>query len=153
MTKREFRLQPVLHYKENLVELRKLELAAAQRKLHAGRTILEELKAEERQVARLIREQHEAGELDLAVLGVGRAYLEDLQHRVGGQELTVKELEVAVLERMEALVSAKQEQETLERLKERARAQFNREMLQLEARLVDESATAGFNRRPIDNEE
>lgn len=148
MPKHSFRLQPVLNYRESIVELRQMELGAAQSRLLAGKTRLENLQAEAHQVAQLITAQQQApGELDLVFLGMYRTYLEDLQSRIARQELVVRELAAAVERCLEALVSAKQEQETLEKLKARSKELFDQTMLQIEGRMIDESATSGFNRR------
>ena len=147
MTKHNFRLQPVLNYKESIVELRQMELGAAQASLQAGKTLLENLQVEAHQVAQLITVQQAPGELDLVVLGMCRTYLEDLLSRIARQELVVIELAAVVERCLEALVSAKQEQETLEKLKARAKELFDQTMLQIESRIIDESATSGFNRR------
>jgi|GEM_PF-4661873 len=124
-----------------------MELGVAQSGLQAEKTRLANLQSEAHRVAQFLAAHQAPGELDLVALDLYRAYLERLQGHIVRQELVVKEKTTLVEHCLEALVTAKQEQETLEKLKAHAKELFDQTMLQIEGRMIDESATSGFNRR------
>jgi len=138
-----FSLQPVLSYKENLVDLLERQLAQLFARRKAVEMVLVSLHQERQQVhRRLVAERQ--GVLKLGTLWQHQVYLDWLGERIDAQEKRLTRLDEQVDEKRKELLTAMQEKRMLEKLKEKARKRFLVELERREADLHDEMATVRF---------
>jgi len=141
----QFRLERVRALRERKKDIARQELSVAMGRLSDSE---ERLETVEQRLERARTDQRGgAGALSGRELQARQAFLEHVERqRVAGiHELTRSRGEVD--ERGAALSVAAQEQETLERLKERQRAAHGREMQRLEGQALDEIALDRHRRR------
>jgi flagellar FliJ protein len=140
-----FRLERVRELRERREDEAKLALAAA---------MADHFRAEEQVMAAAQRIEHaRLAQLDASCsqrtgtdLVAHQAYLErtESDHRASRHDLHQREGEVS--DRRDALSLAARERQALERLKERRRAEYQREAARLEALTLDEIAINNFRR-------
>jgi flagellar FliJ protein len=140
-----FRLERVRELREHREDEAKLELASA---------LADHFRAEEQvQVAEQRIEHARLAQLDATRsqrtgtdLLAHQAYLErtESDHRASRHDLNQREIEVD--DRRDALSLAARERQALERLKERRRAEYQREADRVEALALDEIAINSFRR-------
>ena len=138
-----FSLQPVLSYKESLVDLLERQLAQLFAMRSAIETVLASLRQERRQIHyRLIAERQ--GVLRLDRLWYHQTYLDWLGERIEEQERQLAQLDEEIEKKRGELLSLMQEKRMLEKLKEKIKQRFMMEMERREADLHDEMASARF---------
>ena len=140
-----FRLERVRALRERREDAAKEELAGA---MLRHRRCEEEVQAAAARIARAHAAQVDATRLPSSAhdLIARQAYLERAEraHQATRQDLQRHELELA--QRREALTQAARERQALERLKERRRADHEREVARQEGLMLDEIALNGFRR-------
>ena len=137
MPRYRFRLQRVLETKEREEERCKLELAIAERRLGREERRLEEHFVEwERSRQEVLRPA--ARVLDLAREAGWRSYFEYLAREIRRQREAVKHCARNVTAARTELLEASKEKKALERLKEKGRLAFLREMDRREQKELDE---------------
>lgn len=146
MPRFKFSLEPVLQYKASLVELLQMELATLQQHAREARAVLAALTAEREHTNAVLRDKLNQGQLDIDTVTRYRTYLEDLSERLSRQESVVADLEAQVADKRQELIEVQQDEEMLTELKQRQFDHFLEKLDQVEARLIDESAIANFNR-------
>jgi len=127
-----FPLQPVLTYKESLVDVLERELA----QLFAMRKRIE--------MVLVALHQERQGLLQLNRLWRYQVYLDWLGERIEEQERRLAQLDDQIEEKRRELIAALQEKRILEKLKEKAKEQFLAEMEHREADFNDEMTLARF---------
>ena len=138
-----FSLQPVLSYKESLVDLFGRQLAQLFSERKVIETALVALHQERRQMrVRVVVERQ--GVLHLDRLWHYQVYLDWLGERIDEREKELAEMDARIEEKRRELLAAMQEKRMLEKLKERATERFMAEMERREATLHDEIATTRF---------
>lgn len=138
-----FSLQPVLSYKESLVDLFGRQLAQLFSERKVIETVLVALHQERNQThGRLVEERH--GVLHLDRLWHYQVYLDWLGERIDEREKELAEMDARIEEKRRELLSAMQEKRMLEKLQEKARERFMAELERREATLHDEIATTRF---------
>ena len=138
-----FSLQPVLSYKESLVDLFGRQLAQLLSERKVIETVLVALHQERNQThGRLVEERH--GVLHLDRLWHYQVYLDWLGERIDEREKELAEMDARIEEKRRELLSAMQEKRMLEKLQEKARERFMAELERREATLHDEIATTRF---------
>lgn len=152
MARQGFRLQPVLNYREQIVEMRQQELAALERALQAERLALATLQGRIQAVAREIRDAQRSVPLDCARIVEQFIYLQELQNREKEQKERIASLTKEVEAKRAELVQAMQEKETIEKLKERFLAQQREEELRQEVKTLDEISVVRFHRESVAEE-
>ena len=140
-----FTLQPVLSYKESLVDLFERQLAQLFGTRKAIEMTLVSLYQERHQIHRLLVAERR-GLLQLDRLWHHQVYLDWLAERIHEQERQLAQLGQWIEEKRRELLAAMQEKRMLEKLKERATERFVMEMERREADFYDEMATARFGR-------
>jgi flagellar FliJ protein len=140
-----FRLERVRALRERREDAAKEELAGA---MLRHRRSEEEVQEAAARIARARAAQVDATRLPSSAhdLIAQQAYLERTEraHQATRQDLQRHELELA--QRREALTQAAQERQALERLKERRRAEHEREVARQEGLMLDEIALNGYRR-------
>jgi len=138
-----FPLQPVLTYKESLVDVLERELAQlfAMRK-RIGMVLV--ALHQERQHLRHRVVQERQGLLQLDRLWQHQVYLDWLGERIEEQERRLARLDDEIEEKRRELIVALQEKRILEKLKEKAKERFLVEMEHREADFNDEMTLARF---------
>lgn len=132
-----FSLQAVLDYRTSLVEALEIELGRLTASLLRARKILEELRETR---TRLIGELRASmlGELDLVKISQLRVNVELLDVKITRQEEEVERIAKEVEAKRQELVKARQDEEVLVILKEKAIAAFQNEMKLRENRAQDD---------------
>jgi flagellar FliJ protein len=132
-----FSLQAVLDYRTSLVEALEIELGRLMATLLRAQKILEEMREKR---TRLIGELRDAmlGELDLVKISQLRVNVELLDVKIARQEEEVERIEKEVEAKRQELIKARQDEEVLVILKEKAIAAFLNEMKLRENRAQDD---------------
>jgi len=138
-----FSLQPVLSYKESLVDLFERQLAQLFATRKAVETMLMSLYQERHQIHHLLATERR-GVLQLDRLWHHQVYLDWLAERIHEQERQLAQLGQWIEEKRRELLAAMQEKRMLEKLKEKATERFMVEQEHREADFYDEMATARF---------
>ena len=143
-----FTLQPVLSYKENMVDL--LERQLAQLLAERGRlqALLNALYAQ-RSKAPVSLQREQRGHLQVDRIQQHRLYLDWLQERIEEEQRRLVELDARVTAKRNELVAMMQDKEMLERLKERVEDRFFARLENQEADLNDEIAIAQYVRTGV----
>lgn len=142
-----FSLQPVLEYREHLMEILQSELAELERELMAQKRNLEDLQDRMSQVAGTIRRRQGEGTVDCDDMNRLLHYFELLRMAELQQQKKVKELlESTELKRQE-LVEAAQAKQCLEKLRERFIERMRQEELLQEGKTLDEIGVVRFHNR------
>lgn len=141
-----FSLEPVLRYKESLVDLFQMELATLEQRARQARAVRDALKTQIEHSNAELRDRLDQGRLDVDEVNRYRIYAADLSRRLDRQQAIVADLEAQVASKREELLEVRQDQEMLEELKQRQLERFQEEVHQAEAQLIDESAIVAFNR-------
>ncbi|MBS1254110.1 MAG: hypothetical protein MAG451_03166 [Anaerolineales bacterium] len=142
-----FSLEAVLAYRESIVEMRQVELAKVERKVRQARAVRDGLVAEVKQSHADL--QALFGQDGLSIEAVRRVefYRQSLTERLKQQRAAVADLEAEASVKREELLKAQQDMEVLTELEARQFRRFVETLEETEARLIDESAITGFNRR------
>ncbi len=145
-----FRLQKLLEVKQLREDLRKQELAAAQRALERERAELARLEAAWARALADLRDECR-GTLDVETIRLRHRHLALLGRRMIEREAAVQRLAREEAARREALVEARRGRLTVERLKERAYARYRLEAARVEQAFLDEVGTTRYAREGGDD--
>ncbi len=140
-----FALQPVLSFKEDMVDL--LERQLAQLFAERGRllAVLAALRAQ-RSEAHLQLQREQLGILRLERIRQYLAYLERLSEQIDDEQGHLDELETRIEAKRAELLAMMQDKDMLERLKEKAKNRFLAELEKQEDDLSDELSLAQYVR-------
>jgi len=147
MGRQPFQLQPVLIYRESLVEAREVELAAALKAQAQAEQALRELQEERTRCQAQVRAQRLLERLDPLELTVVEAYLVHLEERLAEQAALVQQLAAQTEQRRAALAEALKEQKKIQRLKERHELVAAQEEARIDQTRADDLNTARYARR------
>lgn len=139
-----FRLASVLRYRERIEEEKKLLLAAEQRKLAEAEATRQRLRTNREALARELVAGHRR--FDVETLRVTYAHLDFLAREINTADWHVATCQSAVDVARDVLVRASKDRKILDRLRERARENFNREQLRLEQHDLDEANSQRYVR-------
>jgi len=143
-----FPLQPVLAYKEDMVDLLERQLAQLLGERRRLQAVLSALRAQRSQMhVQLQREQR--GTLRLERIQQYRLYLDLLRERIDDEQRRLAELEARIDAKRDELLAMMQDKEMLERLREKAEARFLTHLENQEADLNDELALVQFVRTNV----
>ncbi len=140
-----FRLESVLQYRTQLVEVRQLELAILQRSLEAETARLASLRVQMETLAMQIREQQESHALDCEGLRSSLGAFEHVAQRVVEQMAVVAGIEQQTETKRAELSGAMQDKQVLEKLKERQLAEQQQEAIRKEGQVLDEMSVLRFH--------
>jgi flagellar FliJ protein len=142
-----FRLERVRALRERSEDLAKEEFAASLTLRMRGEALLRSV-CEELEGAHATERALVTGDgMDGATLASLQAYRERVERRREAAAIDLERAEEELAARRDALVSASRERQVLERLKDRRRADHERERNRLEGVVLDEIATNRHNRR------
>jgi flagellar protein FliJ len=142
-----FSLERVRAVRERRERLAQQELARSMNRLAGSE---EQLRSIEHDIERARDEQRGAaagGPVGAEALRERQAFLERIEAERGRREAELERSEAGVQESGARLTTAATEHEMLKRLRERRRGEHNREVARLEAGVLDELATARYQRR------
>jgi len=141
-----FRLQSVLNLKASMVESLEMEFARLRVAHQNEEDILTSLEQALDEQSKALQEKQGGGPIDLDEIQLRQSYVKLLDDHVAQQTVRVeKSLEQLETKRTE-LVKGMQEEQTLEKLRERHVQRGAKEMLRMEARDIDEIATTRYTR-------
>lgn len=133
-----FALQAVLDYRHSLVEALEIELG----RLHAARQeaqrVLDDLLANQQQLYADLHHRQIAGPLDLSLIAQARISLKALEKRIADQIQYLAQLDQQIEAKRLQLVKAKQDEETLAKLKEKELERWAEEEARQEDRQRDD---------------
>jgi len=135
-----FSLQPVLSYKESLVDVLERQLAQLFSARQAIQRALVTLHQERHQLHRRLVPERQ-GHLRLDRLLHCQIYLDWLGERIDERSKQLAEMDERIDEKRRELLSAMQEKQMLEKLRERAVERFMADLERREADLHDEIAS------------
>lgn len=132
-----FSLQPVLDYRHNRVEVLEVELGRLLQTQQRGLTILEALQDSRGRIINQLKDGQQ-GDIDLFLVSRLRSSLNNINERITQQEKYLIELNYQVQEKRNEVISAKQDDEALQTLKDREIERYMAEQAQKENRLQDD---------------
>ncbi|NMC11361.1 MAG: flagellar export protein FliJ [Chloroflexi bacterium] len=132
-----FSLQPVLDYRHNRVEVLEIELGRLLQTQKRGQTVLEALHDSRGRIINQLKDGQQ-GDIDLFLISRLRSSLNNVNERIIQQEAYLVELEYQVQEKRKEVISAKQDDEALQTLKDREIERYMAEQAQKENRLQDD---------------
>ncbi|MBN1536741.1 MAG: flagellar export protein FliJ [Anaerolineales bacterium] len=132
-----FSLQPVLDYRHNRVEILEVELSRLLQTQQRGLTILEALHDSRGRIITQLKDGQQ-GDIDLFLISRLRSSLNNINERITKQETYLIELDYQVQEKRNEVISAKQDDEALQTLKEREIERYMTEQAKKENRLQDD---------------
>jgi flagellar export protein FliJ len=132
-----FSLQPVLDYRHNRVEILEVELGRLLQTQKRGQTILEALQDSRGRIITQLKDGQQ-GEIDLFLVSRLRSSLNNINERITQQETYLVELNYQVQEKRQEVISAKQDDEALQTLKDHEIERYQAEQAQKENRLQDD---------------
>ena len=141
-----FKLEPLLMHRRNQEESAQKELAQARRKLADEREKLNQAKKEKQQcIHNLQAEKRECN--NFYTIKLYESYIGRLSGDIEEQGMCVQRAAHAVDQTRRKLISAMQKHKTLQKLKQKSRQNFERELLQNERKLMDELASIRHARK------
>lgn len=143
-----FSLQSVLDYYHSRVETLEVELGRLLQAHQQAEAQLEALKADRLQLFENLR-QKQLGHLDLAEISNLRLNLKVVEVRIEQQVMVLAELAQKIRQQRQLVVAAKQDEETLNILKQKEEARFHAEELKQENRLRDDIYIAQAHQRAM----
>jgi len=143
--KYKFELQTVLEVKQHLEKQRQQQLAALESKLNAEKKALLSLIQEQSlcRQKRMTIEQEGAQSHDILMI---ESYLQKLKHTIQLQQRTVNQLKMAFNKKQQELINVMREKKSLEKYKEKKQGEYDKSVLSLEQKLLDELAIRKFQR-------
>ena len=141
-----FSLQSVLDYYHSRVETLEVELARLELAYQQAQAYLDALKANQAELFDKLRHK-QVGDLDLAELDNLRLNLKIVETRIEQQIATLAALAQQIEAQRQLVVAARQDEETLNILKEKEEARFRAEALRQENRLREDIYIAQAHRR------
>jgi flagellar export protein FliJ len=141
-----FRLQSVLNYKASVVEALEMEFARLRVVHQQEKETLTGLQLAEKQEMDSLRAQRERGPLDCDLIQLHQQYLDTLNDHVTQQNALVVDAAQKAETKREELVKTMQDQQMLQKLRQRHQLRQAREMLRRETRAVDEIVTTRYGR-------
>lgn len=133
----EFSLQPVLDYRHSRVEVLEVELGQLLQSKRRGETFLQALEdSRERIYKKLEGSQH--GDIDLFLVSRLRSSLKTVNERIIQQQERLHQLSLEVQSKRDEMIAAKQDEEVLVTLKDRAIERYETEQAQEEKKLQDD---------------
>ncbi len=144
MSGAEFRLESLLQFADQLVDLLTLELSTLERSLKTAREDLEACRQEQ---AAVLDRLAGPGSPDAGMLATAYAYLDWLGRRAARLAACAGELEAAISRKRDELLAAEKERRMILRLKEEFEAAWRAGLRRREQQFLDEQAGSGWLRR------
>jgi flagellar export protein FliJ len=133
-----FSLQPVLNYRHTRVEGFEVELGVLLDARQRGSEFLEKLRSFQKGLFAEMHTQQSGGLMDLEKVAQLRSNLKLIEERIHVQIETLAELDSQVEAKRNELVAAKQDEETLVKLKENELDRYREQQARQESRLQDD---------------
>lgn len=144
-----FSLEPVLSYRQSLVEKREMELAHALRDHREAEQILAVLHQRRSRLLAHIEQQRRQRHLDGELMVISESYLHKLEADIAAQTERLRELSDRVASCRAALNEALKEKKKIEQLKEKEARRFAAEQARLEQLSIDDLNTTRYGRRRV----
>jgi len=141
-----FRLEPVVSLKKQQEDLRKTALAQAKEELKRKEAALVNLCEHREDCERMLTTEMQVGCLDISRKLVFYAYLERLADEIANHREEVARKADDVEVKRQLLLESSKEKKTLEKLKQRMRERYIRQLKKMEQAALDETA-AQMHRR------
>jgi flagellar export protein FliJ len=141
-----FRLQSVLNLKASMVESLEMEFARLRVAHQNEENILTSLEQALEEQSKSLRQKQGSGPIDLEEIQLRQSYLRFLDDHVAQQTVRVERSREQLETKRDELVKGMQEEQTLEKLRERHIQRQAKEVQRLEARDIDEIATTRYSR-------
>lgn len=142
-----FRLQTVLDLASRVQDQKAQVLAAAQARRQSVIELLEDLRLQQQTRRDELLEAQQSGILDLQAIQWSLQFLGSLADREVAQEAALVKADEEVEAARAELMEAAQKVQILEKLRQKARADYNLQLDREEAKFIDELATVRFVRQ------
>lgn len=136
-----FRLQKVLNYKEQILESLKNEHSAILIQIYSQENLIDGLKEQYDSTSRKCNEEKTKEVLKLENIVQYGNYLKSLYRRIEDEKLILKSLQIKEEKKRAEVVSAKQDVESIEKLKEKQFEVYNKELRAEQDLVVEEFIT------------
>lgn len=138
----QFRLQKVLDYRVHIEDKLKAELA----ELKAVRDYLLAEREEARQKQSGMLDRMAESDFDVTALQLMKLYIERLDREIARKNAEIAETERRIERKRVEVVEASRDRKVMERMREAQEAEFRREQLRIEQKMLDEMGTNSFHR-------
>ena len=140
MKKFQFRLQPLLNYREHLEQLAKQDMAKVVADIAACEQRIQEHLEDGRKAAQQLDDFVAKG-IDAGLFNSYRNFITSVEYLVSQENVRKKELEKILEEKREVLTKRTMEKKVLERLREKKSDEYTRQMIKEEQKILDETAS------------
>jgi len=135
-----FKLEPLLRHRRHQEEICQKELAESERLVADEKDKLRRLKKEKRiKVQNLQANQKE--NIDVSLLSLSMNYIRQLSKQIEEQKKCVREASKKLNQKRSELIIIVKKRKTLEKIKEKSRLTYQRQMMQNERKFMDEVAS------------
>lgn len=142
-----FRLQTVLDLAERVQDQKAQLMGAAEARRQSVIDVLENLIQNQEILRKDLLEAQQSGVLDLQAIQMSLQFLDTLANRVVAQRAALAKADEDVEAARAELMEAAQKVQVLQKLKDKARADYNLKLEREEAKFIDEIATVRFVRQ------
>lgn len=142
-----FRLQTVLDLAERVQDQQAQLMGAAEARRQSVIDVLENLIQNQEILRKDLLEAQQSGVLDLQAIQMSLQFLDTLANRVVAQRAALAKADEDVEAARAELMEAAQKVQVLQKLKDKARADYNLKLEREEAKFIDEIATVRFVRQ------
>lgn len=148
----EFPLQVVLEYRDRLVDALEIEMSCLLRARQLAQDLLDALNEK---LASLFNElrSSQTGDLDLVKIGQIRANIDYIDEYISRQEEEITKLDQQIEAKREELIKARQDEEMLEVLKEKATEAYEEDQKIKESRAQDDIYITSHYQKSIKEDE
>lgn len=140
----EFKLQSFLSVKEKIEEQRKLEYGKALKKLDEAQEIKNELLKRKEKAVSEFKESLNM-RINPEKLQRYNLYIDHIKNKIIEQEKVIFSLKAAAEKKRSELVEAMKERKMLDTLKEKAKVEYNIELIKKEQKVTDEIVSYQYN--------
>ncbi len=143
----DFRLQSVLNFKTGIVDSLEVEFGKLKGIHRQELNILQQLEHTALAQQTLLEKEQLQTDLDCDTITLHQKYLQMLHHRIIRQKVRVKAARANMETKRAELIKTMREQKTLENLKDKHQTRVARELLQKEARIIDDLVITRYARK------
>lgn len=132
-----FSLQSVLDFRQMRVEIIEVELGRLVQAQQHGKAFLDALYNSRSRILQQLSES-QSGEIDMFLIASLHANLDSVNQHIAQQEARLEELSEQIITKKQELLQAKQDDKTLETLKNHELERYQFEQTRIEGRLQDD---------------
>ncbi len=147
MKKFKFRLQNLLQLRRQQEDQKKQAVGALLAQIHEQQRQSLEMAAAIRKEGEKLKRQYQEGKVDLNWVGHYRLYVTHLQNAINERIKNVAQIQVKLNAARQELVEAAKQTKVLEKLREKQKQRYDKQIRRREGQQQDEISASGYLRR------